>query len=209
MRILQVRLGPVRALVDAAGRPWRSAIAKAESLAPVLVGPDGIEGDQVADRRHHGGPQQALLAYAALHYDSWRAEGVELPFGSFGENLLVEGTTDQAVCIGDIWQAGGLRLQVSQPRQPCATLARYLASDSMVARIWDTGRGGWYLRVLGTGLVAPGPLELVHRPHPGWTVARVLRAFDEAARKPEEARGAAALEHLSPEWRAKLAAKAG
>jgi MOSC domain-containing protein YiiM len=209
MRILQVRFGPVRSLVDAAGRPWRSAIAKAESFDPVLAGSEGIDGDQVADRRHHGGPQQAILAYAAAHYVTWREEGFYLPLGAFGENLVVEGATDQDVCIGDVWLAGGLRLQVSQPRQPCATLSRYLASDFVVERIWDTGRGGWYLRVLSAGLLAQGPLELLDRPHPGWTVARTLRAFDEAARNPEEARGASALENLSPEWRAKLAAKAG
>ena len=209
MRILQVRLGPVRPLVDAKGLPWRSAIAKVESLDPVRVGPEGIEGDQVADRRHHGGPQQALLAYAAAHYGRWREEGVELPLGSFGENLVVEGASDQDVCVGDLWLAGALRLQVSQPRQPCGTLARHLDSSSVVERIWDTGRGGWYLRVLAPGLLSPGALELQDRPHPGWTVARVLRAFDEAARNPDEARAAAELAHLSPEWRSKLAAKAG
>ncbi len=209
MRILQVRLGPVRALVDAEGRPWRSAIAKEEALAPVLVGPEGIDGDQVGDRRHHGGPQQALLACAASHYEAWRTEGMDLPLGAFGENLVVEGTSDQEVCVGDAWGLGGLRLQVSQPRQPCATLARYLASDAVVERTWEAARGGWYLRVLQGGLLAPGPLDLLDRPHPGWTVARVLRAFDEAARNPGEAREAAALAHLSPEWRAKLAAKAG
>lgn len=209
MRLLQVRLGPVRSLVDAEGRPWRSAIAKAEAAAPVRVGAEGIDGDQVADRRHHGGPQQAILAYAAAHYATWTQEGLDLPFGAFGENLVVEGATDQDVCVGDVWQAGALRLQVSQPRQPCGTLARHLASGTVVERIWETGRGGWYLRVLHPGLLAPGPIERLDRPHPGWTVARVLRAFDGAARHPEEARSAAALAHLSPEWRAKLAAKAG
>lgn len=209
MRILQVRLGPVRPLVDAAGRPWRSAIAKGEALHPVRVGAEGLDGDQVADRRHHGGPQQAVLAYAEAHYDKWRSEGMDLPFGAFGENLVVAGATDQDVCIGDVWQLGALRLQVSQPRQPCATLARYLASESVVERIWTTGRGGWYLRVLSPGMLAPGPVEVADRPHPGWTVARVLQAFDAAARNPDEAREASALAHLSPEWRAKLAAKDG
>ena len=209
MKILQVRLGPVRSLVDGGGRPWRSAIAKAEAPGPVRVGIDGLEGDQVADRRHHGGPQQAVLAYAASHYESWSLEGSTLGHGVFGENLVVEGASDQDVCIGDVWQAGGLRLQVSQPRQPCSTLGRYLASDALVERVWATGRGGWYLRVLNPGLVSAGELDLIERPHPGWTVARVLRAFDQAQQHPEEARLAAGLVHLSQEWRTKLAAKAG
>ena len=209
MRILQVRFGPVRALVDAAGRPWRSAIAKAEATGPVRADREGINGDQVADRRHHGGPQQALLAYAASHYDLWRAEGIDLPIGSFGENLVMEGATDQDVCVGDVWAAGAVRLQVSQPRQPCATLARYLASASVVERVWETGRGGWYLRILVGGPLVPGPMELLEHPHPGWTVARVMQAFDKARTCPEEAEMAAGLEHLSPEWRAKLAGKAG
>ena len=209
MRILQVRLGPVRALVDAEGRPWRSAIAKEEVVGPVRVTPEGLAGDQVADRRHHGGPEQALLAYADAHYEAWRREERDWPRGAFGENLLVDGATDQDVCIGDLWQVGALRLQVSQPRQPCETLARFLGSAAVVERVWKTGRGGWYLRVLAAGPVQAGPVELLERPHPGWTVARVLRAFEEAARDRTEARTAAGLQHLSPGWRAKLAAKAG
>ncbi|MBI4912611.1 MAG: MOSC domain-containing protein [Acidobacteria bacterium] len=209
MRLVEVRAGRVRAFVDREGRPWRSAIAKEPLSGPVRVDREGLVGDEVADRKHHGGPEQAVLAYGLGVYGAWRAEGHELPCGSFGENLVMEGVDDHEACIGDVWNLGGAILQISQPRQPCETLARHVGSDELVEQTWALGRGGWYLRVLTPGSIVPGPIELLQRPHPGWTVARVLRAFDQARRHPEEARAASALAQLSPPWRAKLALKAG
>src|SRR5437899_1869213 len=71
---------------------WRSAIAKRAVAGPVVLGPLGLEGDAHADPRFHGGPERALLAYCAEHYQDWRAEvGKDLGAGAFGENLTVSG----------------------------------------------------------------------------------------------------------------------
>ena len=44
--------------------------------------------------------------------------------GAFGENLAVRNQTESDVCIGDIFQIGEVKVQVSQPRQPCWKPAR-------------------------------------------------------------------------------------
>jgi MOSC domain-containing protein YiiM len=213
-RLLGLRTGRVRALgeADAADplrKPWRSAIFKEPVEGPLRLSRLGLEGDEVADRRHHGGPDQAVLGYASEHYPAWRAEGLDADPGAFGENLLFEGLLDSEVCIGDRWQVGGATLQVSHPRQPCGTLARRFQRGDVVARVWATGRGGWYFRVLEEGVVAPeGEVVLLDRPNPGWTVARILHAYWRAVEDPDEARAAAALPLLTPHWPEKLLARA-
>src|SRR5690606_10618537 len=90
---------------------------------PVMALADGLAGDEQGDRRHHGGPDKAIHAYAAINYASWAAdlpEQAELfrP-GGFGENLVVEGATEADICLGDRCRLGGALLEVSQGRQPC------------------------------------------------------------------------------------------
>ena len=210
IRLLELRTGRIRAYPGTGGEPWRSAIAKQPAPGPLRLTRLGLEGDQVAHPDVHGGPDQAVLAYASEHYPLWRAEGVPAGHGDFGENLLLSGLTDREACIGDRYALGEAVLQVSHPRQPCNTLARRFQRKDIVPLVWSLGRGGWYLRVLQEGWVAAGQdLTLLDRPNPGATAARVLAAFQKAAQEPGEALGMAALEGLTGEWRDKLRAKAG
>jgi MOSC domain-containing protein YiiM len=169
----------------------------------------GLLGDEVGDPSHHGGPDQAVLGYASEHYPAWRAEGFDAEPGAFGENLLFAGLLDDEVCIGDAWRVGGATLQVSHPRQPCATLARRFGRNDLAPRVWEARRGGWYFRVLEEGLVEAGDAAaLLARPNPGWTAARVLSAYHHAATDTAEARAAAAVPLLSPHWPVKILARA-
>ena len=185
-----------------------SGIAKTPRPGPVRVGPEGLEGDEQADRRHHGGPEKAVHHYALDHYAAWRGElaGAEVPLaapGAFGENLSTTGLTEAEICVGDLWRAGSVLLQVSQARQPCWKLNLRFGITDMARRVQETGRTGWYYRVIEPGTLAAGDsLRLIDRPHPAWTLARLLRVFyvDRLDRGALE--GIAALEALSPSWRA-------
>jgi MOSC domain-containing protein YiiM len=162
----------------------------------------------VADTKDHGGPDQAVLAYAGSHYPAWVLElgpHEGLVPGGFGENLTVAGTDETSVCLGDTWALGGARLEVSLPRIPCETLARRFQVRDMVKRVAQSGRTGWYLRVLAEGPVAMGvPVEILARPHPEWTVADAFRlmldAHAPAARREELGRCPA----LPGRWRERL-----
>lgn len=210
-RIASLHLGRPRDHTDAEGKVWRTAIAKEAVAGPVRVSHLGPVGDAVADTRHHGGVHQAVMVYSRTHHPYWQERlNLAIGPGGLGENLSVEGLDDEEVCIGDLFEVGTARLQVSQPRQPCSTLSRYWHCPDLLLAIWETARSGWYFRVMEEGEVRPGEaLNLIERPHPGWSSARVLRAFRDAASAPEEALEAAELLHLTPAWQAKLREKAG
>ena len=192
-------------------RPWTSAIVKEAVEGPVRVGRTNIEGDEQADLQHHGGPDKAVLVYAAGHYPTWRRELPEtgFPIGAFGENLTVEGRSENKVCVGDVWTAGSATFQLSQPRQPCWKLARRLRVADMVQRVQTTLRSGWYLRVLEEGEIRVGDeFSLVDRPHHAWTVAEASRVMYGVRSDPEAALALAALPELSASWKRTLELRA-
>jgi MOSC domain-containing protein YiiM len=192
-------------------REFTSAIWKSPVAGPVRVGPLGLAGDAVFDTRVHGGPDQAVLMYGAAHYPRWELElGRPMGPGDFGENLTVEGLDEDTVCIGDVYQVGPVRFQVSHPRQPCATLARRHQIPDMIAIVWQNGRSGWYLRVLVEGSVQAGqPVQRLDRPSPEWTVRRAARAMLARQQNPAEAAALADCKGLSAGWRKRLLAAAG
>jgi MOSC domain-containing protein YiiM len=189
-------------------REFTSAIWKSPVSGQVHLGALGLVGDAVADTHVHGGPDQAVLMYAAAHYPRWVQElGRAVEPGAFGENLLVDGLDENTVCIGDVYEIGDVRLQVSHPRQPCATLARRHQIPEMVAIVRSNGRSGWYLRVLVEGPVEAGHLvERLDRFNPEWTVRRAARAMLTRQQNPAEAAALAQCRGLSVEWRDRLLA---
>lgn len=74
-------------------RSWTTGFFKKPVSGSVWVGKMNLEGDGQADLKHHGGPEKAVLAYAAENYPYWQKilEWSELPFGAFGENLTIAG----------------------------------------------------------------------------------------------------------------------
>src|SRR5438270_8268217 len=99
---------------DSMRRQWRSAIFKEAVLGPVWLGKTNLVGDKQADRRFHGGPDKAVLAYSADHYPLWSADlGIlDLPYGAFGENFTISGLSEATVRLGDIYAIGATRVQV-------------------------------------------------------------------------------------------------
>jgi MOSC domain-containing protein YiiM len=205
MRVLSVQSGGLRTVAGPRGA-YETGIDKRPAAGRVVVGIEGIPGDAVANRAHHGGPDQALLLFSAAHYPSLeRRLGRALPPGSFGENLTVEGLDERTARLGDVLRAGTAVLEVSSPRLPCATLAHHLRDGGLPEAI--RGRAGWYVRVLEAGTVAAGdPLALVSRGDPAWTVERALAIRDDEADL-EGSRSLLAVPALSARWRAKMEAR--
>lgn len=202
-RILEIRLGSVKTVGG-----LRSGIFKEAVAGSVQVSIDGLVGDEVADRRHHGGQDQALLALSAGHLGRWAEEGRSVERGAFGENLSLEGFEEHLACIGDVLEGDEVRLQISHPRIPCETLTRRLGDPAFLPRIWETARGGFYLRVLREGSIRPGEvLRLAGRPRQEWTVLRALHAHWRRAQDPAEAARLAEVPELSLRWRERLGAQ--
>ena len=192
---------------DPMDREWESGIFKKETDAQIWLSETGLTGDEVADKKVHGGPEKALFAYPIKHYTYWKEdlETNNIDVGAFGENLAVLEMDEYSVCIGDTFKFGDAIIQVSQPRRPCWKPARRFKVKDLALRIQNSGLTGWYFRVLQEGHVISGiDIELIERPYPEWTIAACneimyirkedLRAADELA----------SCDLLAPNWKRTL-----
>jgi MOSC domain-containing protein YiiM len=186
MRLHSVNVGQPRL------NPWKTVkltgIDKRPVEGPVMVtrprakgmGMVGLAGDRVYDVRHHGGPDQAVYAYAREDLDFWAGElGRPLPNGIFGENLTTEGLDVSGALIGERWRVGPeLILETSFPRIPCGTFQGWMQQAGWIKRFTRTARPGSYLRVIEPGEIRAGdPIEVVHRPEHDVTVEVTFRAL--------------------------------
>lgn len=173
----------------------------------VQVTRTGLAGDEQGDRKHHGGPEKAVHHYAFEHYATWRAEIPALApclarEGAFGENISTMGLTEADVCIGDVCRLGTALVQVSQGRQPCWRLNERFGRASMARDLQNSGRTGWYYRVLEEGRVGPGDcLALVDRTAESWPLQRILDVLYRDTLNLEALHELAELGPLTDSWR--------
>ena len=136
------------------GREILTGICKQPVTGPIILRKSGFENDGVGDLRHHGGSDKAVCVYSLDHYAYWEdALRIRLPEAAFGENLTVSSLNEDDICIGDVFLLGTSSVQVSQPRQPCRTLAARFGRDDLLKLLADSGFTGFYFRVLEEGLV--------------------------------------------------------
>ena len=174
-RVLSVQVGRVGALGPGA---MRSAFIKTPCDGAVAVGRLGLAGDMQGNPRVHGGPDKAVYVYPFERYALWQERFALLaPMfapGGLGENLTVTGIDEEAVCVDDIFAVGTARLQVSEPRIPCRTIALRFGDPAIGIAMRDTGWRGFYCRVLEEGLVRAGDaMTLIGRPNPRTRVAAI------------------------------------
>lgn len=163
----------------------RTSIDKTVASGPVAVGRLGLAGDEVSDIRHHGGRDQALYAYAREDLDRWARElGQPVADGQFGENLTTCGIDVNDAEVGERWRIGeDVVVEVASVRTPCNDFKTWMGrcgydGTAWVKRFTQAGLPGPYLRVLAEGHVAAGdPIEVVHQPGHGVTVALMFRAL--------------------------------
>lgn len=182
--------GWVRALNIGASKPrsWaklgRSAIEKRPVEDAVLLTRTGLEGDEVGDTERHGGPDQAVYAFARADLDAWAATlRRPIPDGLFGENLTIDGYDVNEALIGEHWQIGDALLEVSSVRIPCQEFRNWMDLNGYDATGWvkrftEVGRPGPYLRVLGEGRIRAGDhLRVTARPAHQVTASVLFRAL--------------------------------
>lgn len=193
-----------------------SGYRKAIRIDRLEVTPLGLAGDEQADLVHHGGAEKAIHHYALDHYAAWIAEhprlaGALAAPGAFGENVSTLGWTEEQVCIGDRFRMGTALVEVSQGRQPCWKLGHRFGDPAMVARVVETGNGGWYYRVIEPGSIAAGDeIRLLERSNPDWTVARTFRILiGKAHALRHDIAELAELPQLSASWRIRCHAMLG
>ncbi|MEP7223540.1 MAG: MOSC domain-containing protein [Actinomycetota bacterium] len=204
MEIVSVNTGAPRE-IEWRGDVVRTSIFKEPVVGPVAVRRLNLDGDEQSDLSVHGGPNKAVYAYQAEHYEFWRNElpEAELGWGSFGENLTIVGLPrEDGISIGDRLRAGSALFAVTQPRLPCFKLSTRFGRADMVKRFLASGRTGFYFSVVEEGVVAAGDeVEFVSRDPGRVSVADVTRLYAHDRRDLETMRRAAALEALPGDWR--------
>lgn len=168
--VVSLQTGKVKTYGDAQKlgfleKEWQSGFFKEVRHTPVMAFFGGLEGDEVADKAHHGGLDKAIFANSYENYPHWASYlGVEsLPFGALGENLTISNLHEKSVMLGDIHMVGEAILQVTQPRKPCWKISRRWNNKSFTSKIYTSGLSGWYYRVLKEGYIKKND-EIIVKP---------------------------------------------
>lgn len=176
MRVLSVNVAVAQPL-RIAGRTVLSAIGKRPVSGPVSVRPLGLEGDEQADLSVHGGLSKAVYAYPAEHFTFWQTVRAQARVslwdepvtpGGVGENLTLDGVTEDQLWIGDRLMLPGCVLAVSEPRFPCFKFGAVMGFAQAGKLMVQSGYCGAYLGVIQPGQVQagdaivlePGPREV-------------------------------------------------
>lgn len=182
-RLLSINIGQPR---NIPGTSTVTGIYKEPVSGPVAIGKDGIASDVIADRRHHGGADQAIYVYFQTDYDFWVAEGVEIFPGLFGENFTLEGPASVSTAIGDRFVIGDCMLEVTYHRTPCMTFSAKMGDPRWLKRFHKARRPGAYCRVISPGFVEAG-MAVTILPYEGEriSVAEIM-GFDGVADIPRD-----------------------
>ena len=180
-----------------------AARASTSGLSPVRCASrsTGSRATPICDTKNHGGPEQAVYAYAVEDLDFWTDELQRLVEpGNVGENLTTAGVDCSQAVIGERWRVGDAVLRVTGPRTPCRVFAGFLDVPDLIKRFFAAGRPGAYLAVEQPAAVSAGdPVTVLDRPAHGVTTADLLAAT--AGRRDLLPRIAEARDDLGPRGR--------
>lgn len=139
------------------GKTTKTGIFKHALQGAVMVDAEGIVGDAVCNRKHHGGPDQAIYVMGSEDLDYWsQVLDFTVEPGLFGENLVIDGIDSAKLHIGDRLSMAEVLLEITAARIPCATLATRIGDPNFVPRFRDAGQPGFYCRVLQGGMLKAG-----------------------------------------------------
>lgn len=203
MKIISVNVGLPREVF------WKerkviTGIFKEPVTGRVMMRKLNMEGDRQADLSVHGGPEKAVYAYPAEHYEVWRHELPEIAFtpGIFGENLTIAGLREDDVCVGDRLLVGEAEVIVTQPRMPCYKLGIRFGRDDIIKRFLASGRSGLYFSVAREGTVAAGDeVEILERAEQRFSIAEMNHLYRDERTNADLMRRALQVAALPESWR--------
>ena len=200
--LLSVNVGMPRG-VAWQGRTVHTGVWKYPVHGPVMARGLNIDGDGQGDLQGHGGEQRAVLVYQIQSYRHWQQYfgRDDLSYGSFGENLTVDGLGDDEVCIGDRYRIGEAEFEVTQPRVTCYRVGLRLGEPAMAALLVSHHRPGFYVRVIIEGHIQAGDpiVKTKAGPH-ALTVAVIDALLYLPGRDTAKLRRATQIPALSPGW---------
>lgn len=188
------------------GSEGRTGIDKRAVEGLVRFANDVVAGDTVVDRKHHGGYDKAVYAYAREDADWWEHQ-IDRPLtnGAFGENLTTQGIDVNQSIIGEHWQIGNVILEVSEPRIPCRVFAGFWDRPTLIKDFTAASRPGTYLRIIKAGeMQANDEINVIFKPEHAMTIRDLFDAKSGERGKIAQLKQVNALSSNYKEWLAKL-----
>ena len=157
MKVVSVNIGEKQS-IKWRGRKVQTGIFKYPVSSAIFLGKTDVNHDQVIDRKYHGGEYKACYIYSADHYDYWKSLYPELEFdyGMFGENITIQGMQETDMFLGDVYQIGEAKVEITQPREPCFKLGARFGTQKVLKQFINAPYPGAYLKVLEEGAVKSG-----------------------------------------------------
>lgn len=199
LKVISTNIGRIRE-VEWHGQKIITGIFKEPVDEPLFLGKLGVNKDEVADLKVHGGSDKACYLYSSDFYPYWKEKFPESNWhwGIFGENLTIDGLDEGEIKIGDIFQLGSAVVQVSQPRLPCYKLGIRFSNPKVVKQFLESPYPGVYLRISKEGNVKTGDrMQLLQTNPSGMTVREVYSLFSSNKKNSELKAQACELEFLS------------
>ncbi len=209
-RLLSLNVGMPRQLgMKPDGTPFISSIARQPVDRAIRLGRGGFEGDACNWSGHHG-EAMAVNVFPIEYYATFEELGGKpLPRPAFGENLTLSGYPDMEARVGDVVRLGSALLQVSQPREPCGNLVRFLELPRIARWMEERRETGFYFRVLEPGVVAPdSTMRIDDRGHSGWTIAALSGLMFGGNATEDQIRVVTEIPSLSSNWKSSLIRRA-
>ncbi|WP_299334303.1 MOSC domain-containing protein [uncultured Psychroserpens sp.] len=140
------------------GKNVKTGIYKIPINTPIFLGKEAVKGDEVSDRKVHGGEFKACYLFSADHYPYWKNlyPDLDWTYGMLGENLTVDGLDEKQIHIGDIYKLGNALIQITQPREPCFKFGVKFKSQDVLKQFIEHSYPGTYVRILEEGSVNIG-----------------------------------------------------
>lgn len=184
--VLAVKIAQVENFTAKDGKQIETAIFK-RAVESVEVNELGAVGNDVGDKKHHGGVEKALFFMSAKSLEKLTALlGLDYDYlqtSRFGENFVVSEFDEENVYIGDQFRIGSALVEVCQPRKPCNTLSQATGVAETRKVVVETGLVGWYVRVLENGVITKGDaIERVKQGDPEFSIAQLHRCLSQPAK---------------------------
>lgn len=125
---------------------------------PIYLEEEAVQKDCIADRKHHGGIDQAVYGFGHQHYAYYKEiyPNLDWNYGMFGENITFDQLEETALRSGSVFQLGEAKIEVTKPRQPCYKLGIRFGDQEVIKTMWNSTKSGVYFKVVKPGKVALG-----------------------------------------------------
>lgn len=162
------------------GKQVTTGIFKKPTNDSIYLEKEQVKGDEISNRKVHGGEFKACYLFSADHYPYWKNlyPHLEWHWGMLGENITVQGFDETKVNVGDIYKIGSALIQITLPREPCSTFGAKMGSPDALIQFIVHCHPGTYVRVLEEGFVSVNDtFELVKQAKDSLTVAQLFSLY--------------------------------